>query len=661
MLKAWILLLTLTISIVCAFAQDVSIYDIQYTTNPSGTSPDSGLTVTTGGIVTGVYYSGGTLFYFLSDRSGGLWHGILVRESQDRHLSIGDSVHITAQVLEPSGQTRLQNSTAWDSVHAGVTVPPAVITCADLNNPATQEATEDVLVEVQNVVVAAITGNGTDFTIYDPANPSVTATVTSYGWSHAMPVVGDSILYVRGLVTSTPGGFRINPRNNADIVFTSNRAPIISNVSNSPQVPSSLESDTITAHITDETVVADARVYYRFGSTGDYTPLTMFDDGTNGDRVAGDDNWTALIPPGPPQTLCQYYIWATDDSGRFDTSPPDAPAHTNSYMVSPTMADVYAHLADYEQPNVAVTLVGVVNFVEIYTTSGGSNRITAYFQDNSGRGFYISVGGTAADFPAIVRGNRISVQGPITTYSGQVQIGPSATGVTLLASNQPNPPPIEVKSGDRRLQHQILQTPDPAAYATGTWCKMTGTVYRVDENVGGGTNIAFDDGTGSTTIRWWDSMHIDSVQLGDQWYHKKDLRGKFISIYGPASVYNGDFQMLAAGDVSDFESPPTPPLPSDFTLVVPNRPFAPDLGQHLKIMYNAPTMGQVRLRVFDLRGRLVTTLIDKQAGGPNTVDWDGRNELKELLPLGTYILHLESVQSGNSHTLVKPVVIGTKL
>ena len=657
--KAWIFLLTLTISFVCAFAQDVPIDSIQYTTDPSGNSPYSGQTVSTGGFVTGVYFQGNILYYFLSDRPGGLWHGILVRDSQDRHLSIGDSVHLSAQVYESSNETRLQNVAAYDSVHAGVIVPPAVITCADLNNTATHEATEDVLVEVQNVVVGTITG--TDFTVFDPSDQSNLVTVTSYGWSHAMPQAGDSILYVRGIVTSTPNGFRINPRSDGDIVFTSNRPPIISNVANNPQIPSSIEADTVTAHITDETVVAGAAVYYRFGTAGDFTADSMFDDGAHGDGEAGDHVWGAIIPQADPRTTCYYYVWATDDSGRFDTSPPDAPAHTYSYIVSPTMADIYTHLSDYEQPNVSVTLVGVVNFVEIYTTSGGSNRISAYFADNSGRGFYISVSGSGSDYPALARGNRISVQGPITTYSGQVQIGPSATGVTLLASNQPNPAPIEVKTGDRRVQHEILSTPDPAAYATGTWCKMTGTVYRVDQNVGGGTNIAFDDGTGSTTIRWWDSMHIDSVKLGDTWYHKGDLVGKYLSIYGPASVYNGDFQMLAAGAVQDFELPQTPALPSDFTLVVPNRPFAPDLGQHLKIMYNAPAMGQVRLRVFDLRGRLVTTLIDKQAGGPNTVVWDGRNELNELLPLGTYILHLESVQNGNSHTIVKPVVIGTKL
>ncbi len=649
MLKAWLLFLTLTITIVYAFATDVSVYDIQFPTDSIGNSPYLGQTVSTGGFVTALSYSGNVLYYFLSDRSGGLWHGILVNDNQDRHLTVGDSVHLEAEVQESNGQTRLRNvvtgSLTPDSVH----IAPAVITCAALLEPA-----EGVLVEVHDVIVTAVTG--TDFTVRDSSGSAIIGN----GWPHVMPIVGDTLVTARGLVTSASNVFKINPRNDFDLTFTSNRPPVITGVRSNPSAPSNLDADTVTAHITDETLVADARVYYRFGG-GEFTPLSMFDDGLHGDGVAADHVWGAIIPAGAPRSTCNFYVWATDDSGKFDTDPPDAPLHTYSYAVSPSMADIYTHVADYEQPNVTVTLVGVVNFVEAYTTSGGSNRISAYMQDNSGRGFYLSVSGSTSDFPTIVRGNRISVQGSITTYSGQIQIGPSSSSVTLLGTNQPNPAPIELKTGDRRLQREVVQTSVPGAYGTGTWCKFTGTIYRVDENVGGGTNIAMDDGTGQTTIRWWDSMHIDTVRLGDRWYHKRDLVGMYISIYGPSSTYNGDFQMLAAGDVSDFELPTTPAPASDFTLDVPNRPFAPDIGQHLKIIYNAPALGQVRLRVFDLRGRLVTTLVDKVSGGPNMIEWDGRDELNELLPIGTYLLHLESIRSGSSKTRIKPIVIGTKL
>jgi hypothetical protein len=183
----------------------------------------------------------------------------------------------------------------------------------------------------------------------------------------------------------------------------------------------------------------------------------------------------------------------------------------------------------------------------------------------------------------------------------------------------------------------------------------------VDQNVGGGTNIAMDDGTGATTIRLWDSMNIDTVLLDSVWHPIRDLAGRQVCLWGPSSTYNGDFQLLAGGDVRDFAIPTFGAPAEALTLDIPNRPFAPEIGQKLKISYNAPFLGQVRVRVFDLRGRLVTTLIDKVAGGPNVIEWDGRDELHELLPIGTYILHLESIQNGNSHTKIKPIVVGAKL
>ncbi|MCK4820025.1 hypothetical protein KA005_29945, partial [bacterium] len=53
------LLLPMFISTPSVFAADpVTIYDIQYTADPSGDSPFAGQTVTTQGIVTASYYGG---------------------------------------------------------------------------------------------------------------------------------------------------------------------------------------------------------------------------------------------------------------------------------------------------------------------------------------------------------------------------------------------------------------------------------------------------------------------------------------------------------------------------------------------------------------------------------------------------------------------------
>ncbi len=61
---------------------------------------------------------------------------------------------------------------------------------------------------------------------------------------------------------------------------------------------------------------------------------------------------------------------------------------------------------------------------------------------------------------------------------------------------------------------------------------------------------------------------------------------------------------------------------------------------------------------------MVTTLLDEEAQFvQNTIEWDGRDRLKERVPLGTYICHLEVVepQSGDKEKKMVPIVVGTML
>jgi hypothetical protein len=655
----------------CAIGQDVSIYEIQFTTDPSGNSPRVGQTVSTGGYVTGITYRTNQLYYFISDRSGGLWHGILVNDNQNRGIVIGDSVHLTAEVQESSGQTRLRNVVqgSFTFVHDSLNVTPAIISCAEMIEPA-----EGVLVELQNMIVTDTSSTAVGLRNLENTCNAVVAN----GWAHSNPNPGDTLPFVRGLVSYESGAFKINPRSNMDLSF---RGPIISNVQHSPNTPTQSQSDTVTAVITAPSAVTHAYTHYRFGTTGEFVQLEMSE--------ILENLWQAIIPPAPARSTVQFFISAIDDSNQTALNPPNAPTRTYSYSVSPSMREIYNNFDAYN--NTSVTLRGVVNFVQDVTTTSGSRRISAFVQDDSYSvingdtiryGFSLSQTGPASDFPGIVRGNLIEITGTANVYpsggNGSIQLGSfSAATMTVIQTGVPLPPPIKVKTGDRTLQHEIIWTSSVDAvtgirnWGAGTYCQVTGTVYRVDENVGGGTNITIDDGTGSTVIRVWDSMNLDSVYLalGDDttrhWVRPPQMVGHVVSIAGPSSTYNGDFQLLA-GYWEDFNTPggPTGDPSQELTLNVPNRPFAPDLGQKLPISYNAPSNGgpstQIRLRIFDLRGHLVWTY-DKLYGGGNTIEWDGRDATKSIVPLGTYILHLEYIAKGTSRTQVKPIVVGTRL
>ena len=67
-------------------------------------------------------------------------------------------------------------------------------------------------------------------------------------------------------------------------------------------------------------------------------------------------------------------------------------------------------------------------------------------------------------------------------------------------------------------------------------------------------------------------------------------------------------------------------------------PFNPST----KIVFRLERDAQASLRVFDVHGRLVRTLVDSYlAAGPRTVEWDGRDDRGRPLASGTYYMRLQ--------------------
>jgi len=83
----------------------------------------------------------------------------------------------------------------------------------------------------------------------------------------------------------------------------------------------------------------------------------------------------------------------------------------------------------------------------------------------------------------------------------------------------------------------------------------------------------------------------------------------------------------------------TPPVHYALNKVFPN-PFNPQTTVHYTV---ADGGGQVRIRIFDLRGRLVDTLVDQsETQGSKGIVWNGRNRRDEQVPAGTYLVSMEA-------------------
>jgi flagellar hook assembly protein FlgD len=78
-------------------------------------------------------------------------------------------------------------------------------------------------------------------------------------------------------------------------------------------------------------------------------------------------------------------------------------------------------------------------------------------------------------------------------------------------------------------------------------------------------------------------------------------------------------------------------LPKTLQLEVRSNPYNPQT----RIAYALPSAGQVRLEIFDVRGRLLTTLVDGHCDpGEYTVTWRGTNDRGQPVASGVYLARL---------------------
>lgn len=173
---------------------ELSIYDVQYTADPTGDSPYNGQTHSViGGIVTHIWQGFNNRVY-LQDPNHPTWGAIVVKDGEDGELSnavnIGDMIRLdNIYIDEFRGTTFLQyrRSSAPDVsfsiISTGEPVPaPLPLTAADIVNPADHTVTEpyeSMVVTLEDVVVGRMDLGKADDN-YELLQGSVIAWATDY-------------------------------------------------------------------------------------------------------------------------------------------------------------------------------------------------------------------------------------------------------------------------------------------------------------------------------------------------------------------------------------------------------------------------------------------------------------------------------------------------
>lgn len=195
----------------------LTIYDLQYTTNPGsdGTypSPYEGQTVTVTGIVTADNYSNNR--FFMSMPEGGAWKGIYVYHNYS--LNVGDEVSVTGQVTEYWGLTELTDVSNVSILSTGNIVQPTIITTGELN---TMEAYEGVLIQIMNAQIVESYDQYGNLEINDGTGTGLVGTgaisLMNYGFE---AIVGSVIASLTGIVSYSYGDYYLNPRSMDDLVL----------------------------------------------------------------------------------------------------------------------------------------------------------------------------------------------------------------------------------------------------------------------------------------------------------------------------------------------------------------------------------------------------------------------------------------------------------
>lgn len=167
---------------------------------------------------------------------------------------------------------------------------------------------------------------------------------------------------------------------------------------------------------------------------------------------------------------------------------------------------------------------------------------------------------------------------------------------------------------------------------------------------------------------------VDSVFYSDNWYNP-NLPGSGRSLEKLNPGFNGnDGRNWSSCTYPNGGSPGlknsiyTGSVISTGEITVSPNPFSPDgdgYEDFTVISYKLQnTVSQVRMKIFDVKGRLVKTIMNNQASGTQGhVVFDGLDEGKRKLRLGIYIIFLEALNDRNGvvETIKSTLVVGAKL
>lgn len=634
---------------------DLRIRDIQYTPYSDGNSGAIGGTVSVRGTVIGGSDDLGMTF--IQDDTAP-WSGIMVRGDESiRTLVTGQDVTVTGVVEERYNVTSIGNATVTID-HGTAATPDPVELTTDMfetivvhdGNP-NAEQWEGMLTIFKNLTVTSsnaddpagnygevlVSDGSGDMRIDDSGTWKDVYTNDPTATGKTFLAVGTTIESVTGVMYFSFSYYKLEPRTEADLVNVGEAVnpPVISKLARDKGIPTSSDQVTVTCEVVDSNeggTIAKVDLYYGTEGGNALTISMSYDETTN--------TATGIIPAMADGDVVWYYVEATDNDNDVAVYPADVTGPLPFFIVR----DGDIRIRDIQYTPYSDGRSGSAGFKNVTTRgvlTAGPNIGMYFIQDDTNPWSGIQIYSSSIKNEGLAPGDDITVTGTVDERYGITQLKD-----VVINENHGSvaiPDAILLQTG--MYQTETIPDGDPSAEPFEgmlvTFENLTVTSTNADAAAGSNFGeFLVTDGSGDMRVddagTWDDVYTTDSSDTG-LIYLKV---GTAIDGLTGIMYYSFDNWKLEPRDEDDFNNVTTsveftPAVANSVTLHqnYPN-PFNAESGTSVR--FDLPAQAQVSLRMYDMTGRMVATLMEgTQQAGSYTVRF-----AVPTLPAGVYLYSL---------------------
>jgi hypothetical protein len=477
------------------------------------------------------------------------------------------------------------------------------------------------------------------------------------------PTDGSYISYIRGLLIYYVDSYgtkyyEIEPIYPGDIGPTLISPPTIASVKRDAALVKKNQAVTVTATVKPTSAsVSSVKIYYTINGAADSTSMTR---GTTDTTL-----YSGVIPAcTADSSYVSYYLKASDLNNLSVTSPANINTSKYSYFAfdraltiqdvrySPFGSGYSGYNANSITGSGAITITGTV----IADTSDipgnhGSNPARVYIQNGSGPWSGILLG-TVGDVGTTVlnlkRGDNVTATGSIIMSAYGTKID-TLTSLVVNSQNNSMPTPTVLTTGACGTSTLGVLTGEPYNGTLVTYNNIVVDSANADGPLYDYGEQYVSDGTTHSRLIWSDGNttylnaagRTTTVAKGD----------KFTSVTGVLGYTHANYKLCPRknADVIGYSTDIKKENDLHAAKFSLNQNYPNPFNPSTTISYSIPTTGMVMLRVFNILGQEVRTLVNQvQTNGNYRVSFNA-----STMPSGIYFYNLTS----NNFSQVKKMIL----